>query len=65
MDRRVTPPKRVTSTAWDPQHLHLNRPLVPALKQALSLKNSLLTTIFGKMLYRENKESHLRKLKLS
>ena len=65
MDRRVTPPKRVTSTAWDPQHLQVNRSLVPALKQALSLKNSPLTTSFGKMLYRENMESHLRKLKVS
>ena len=28
VDRRVTPPKRVTSPAWDP-HLHVNRPLKP------------------------------------
>ena len=29
MDRRVNPPKRVTSPAWGP-HLHINRPLVGA-----------------------------------
>ena len=27
MDRRVTPPARVTSPTWEP-HLHVNRPLV-------------------------------------
>ena len=27
MDRRVTPPKRVTSPSWDP-HLLVNRPLI-------------------------------------
>ena len=27
MDKRVTPPKRVTSPTWGP-HLHVNRPLV-------------------------------------
>ena len=27
MDRRVTPPKRVTSPSWGP-HLHVNRPLI-------------------------------------
>ena len=27
MDRRVTPPKRITSPTWSP-HLHVNRPLI-------------------------------------
>ena len=43
---------------------YMDRRVTPP-KRAQSLKNSPLTTIFGKMLYRENMESHLRKLKVS
>ena len=34
-DRRVTPPKRVTSPTWAP-HLHVNRPLVTSFMEEMS-----------------------------
>ena len=42
MNRRVTPPKRVTSPAWVPQ-LHVNRPLVKWLFWAADVKERLFT----------------------
>ena len=28
MNRRVTPPERITSPTWGPPHFHVNMPLV-------------------------------------